>query len=141
MTPVINYPAVLAAAVSSIVLGFLWYGPFFGKPWMKIVGLTKESMNQAKAKGMTTTYLIMTLGSLLMAFVLAHDLEFASVYTQTTGISAGLMAAFWNWLGFIAPVLVGDQLWGGKPWKLFLINGGYYLTSMCIMGTLLALWK
>jgi hypothetical protein len=141
MTPVINMVAVLVAAASSIVLGFLWYGPLFGKPWMAMMGFTKDSMEKAKAKGMTTNYLVMTLGSFLMAYVLAHSLEFASVYTKTYGVSAGLMAAFWSWLGFVAPVQVGDQLWGGKPWKLFLITGGYYLVSLCIMGVILASWK
>jgi hypothetical protein len=141
MTPVINYAAVIVAMLSSIVLGFAWYGPLFGKPWMAIMGFSKDSMDKAKAKGMTKNYLIMMVGSFLTAYVLAHALEFASVYTKTYGISAGLMAAFWNWLGFIAPVQVGDQLWGGKPWKLFLITGGYSLVSMCIMGVILAVWR
>jgi len=141
MTPVINYAAVIAAMLSSVVLGFLWYGPLFGKPWMAMMGFTKDSMDKAKKKGMTTNYLVMMLGSFLMAYVLAHSLEFASVYTKTYGVTAGLMAAFWSWLGFVAPVQVGDQLWGGKPWKLFLITGGYYLVSLCIMGVILASWK
>ena len=141
MTPVINYAAVIVAMLSSVVLGFLWYGPFFGKPWMSMMGFTKDSMEKAKKKGMTTNYLVMMLGSFLMAYVLAHSLEFASVYTKTYGVTAGLMAAFWSWLGFVAPVQVGDQLWGGKPWKLFLITGGYYLVSLCIMGVILASWK
>ncbi|MBI3341870.1 DUF1761 domain-containing protein, partial [Candidatus Curtissbacteria bacterium] len=34
----INYMAVVAAAVVNMVLGFLWYGPLFGKPWMKMMG-------------------------------------------------------------------------------------------------------
>lgn len=141
MAPVLNFAAIFVATFAAIALGFLWYGPLFGKPWMAMMGLSKDSMDKAKAKGMTKNYLIMTLGSFLMAFVLAHALEFASAYTQTYGVAAGLMAAFWNWLGFIAPVQAGDQLWGGKPWKLFLITGGYYLVSMCMMGVILALWR
>ncbi|MFA5936110.1 MAG: DUF1761 domain-containing protein [Patescibacteria group bacterium] len=141
MIPVINYAAVIVAMLSSMVLGFLWYGPLFGKPWMAIMGYSKDSMDKAKNKGMTMNYIIMAIGSLLTAFVLAHALEFASVYTKTFGISAGLMAAFWNWLGFMAPIHAADQLWGGKPWKLFLITAGYSLVSMGIMGVILALWK
>ena len=44
----INYLAVLAAAVSNMVLGFLWYGPLFGKTWSKLMGwgeMTPEKMN------------------------------------------------------------------------------------------------
>ncbi len=43
----INYGAVLVAAIIEIVLGFLWYGPFFGKMWMKSIGVT-----EGKTKGM-----------------------------------------------------------------------------------------
>ncbi len=133
----INYWAVLAAAVASIVLGFTWYGPLFGKPWMAHMGFTKESMEAAKKKGMTLNYVLMSLGSLVMAYVLAHNLVFAAAYTETAGVSAGLMAGFWAWLGFIAPVVMGDQLWGGKKWGLYPINAGYYLVSLLLMGAIL----
>lgn len=137
----INYVSVLAAAISSVVLGFLWYGPLFGKPWMKIMGISKDSMTKAKMKGMQMNYALMTLGSLVMAYVLAHSLVFAATFTQTSGYQAGLMVGFWSWLGFVAPVEMGSQLWEGKPWKLFWIQGGYYLASLCIMGIILAVWK
>jgi len=39
-----------------------------------------------------------------MSYVLAHELIFASVYLKVSGVSAGLMCGFFNWLGFIAPV-------------------------------------
>ena len=136
----LNYLAVFVAAASSMVLGFLWYGPVFGKPWMALMGFTKESMDAAKAKGMAKSYAIMAIGSIFMSFVLAHAFVFASTYMQVTGVSAGLQTGFWNWLGFIAPVVVGDQLWGGKSWKLFPITAGYYLVSLCMMGVILAVW-
>lgn len=137
----INYLAVFVAALCSIVLGFLWYGPLFGKPWMKMMGIDPKSIDKEKMKGMNKTYAIMTLTTLLMSYVMAHSLIFASSYTQTYGIAAGLMAAFWNWLGFMLPILTGDQLWGGKPWKLLPITSGYYLVSLSLMGIILSLWK
>lgn len=141
MTPDINYLAVVVAAVASMVLGFLWYGPVFGKPWMQLMGFTKESIEKMKGKGMGKTYAFMAIGSLVTAFVLAHALTFASAYTETTGVAAGLMVGFWNWLGFVAPVQMGAQLWEGKPWKLFLITSGFYLVSLCVEGVILALWS
>lgn len=135
----INYVAVLVAALASIVLGFAWYGPLFGKQWMAMMGFTKESIDAAKKKGMAKTYVLMAVGSLVMAYVLAHALVFASAYTKTVGVSAGLMVGFWNWLGFVMPVKMGDQLWGGKPWMLLVLDGGYYLVSLCAMGVILAL--
>jgi len=137
----INYLAVLAGAIMSMPLGFLWYGPLFGKQWMAWSGMDPKAIDKAKAKGMGKSYTIMFIGSLIMSFVLAHSLVFASVYTQTSGVAAGLMVGVWSWLGFIAPVTLGTVLWDGKPWKLWVLNNAYYLILLCVMGVILALWQ
>lgn len=134
----INYLAVLIAAISNMVLGFIWYGPLFGKTWIRLIGLTEEKLEAQKKKGMGKAYGIQALGSLVMSYVLAHTLIFASSYTNTTGIPAGLMAGFWSWLGFIAPVSLASVLWEGKPWKFWLITTGYYLVALLLMGSILA---
>ncbi len=135
----VNYVAIVVAALASMVLGMLWYGPVFGKKWQALMGFTEESM-----KSMTMTPMkAMGLGlvaQLVMSYVLSHSLLFASAYLQTTGMNAGLMAGFWNWLGFIAPVTVGVVLWEGKSWQLWMLNSGYYLTSLLLMGTILSWW-
>ena len=137
----LNYLAVIGAAIAQMVLGFLWYGPLFGKPWMALMGITPEKMDAMKQKSMGKTYAIMTVGALLMSFVLAHALVFASSYLKAEGVTAGLAAGFWNWLGFIAPVTIGSVLWEGKPWKLWVLNAGYYLIGLCLMGIILAVWQ
>ena len=136
----INYLAVLASAIVMMVLGYLWYGPIFGKMWTELAGLTPEKMAAAKAKGMTMSYVIQAIGALLTSFVLAHAIVFAGAYMQISGIAAGLEGAFWNWLGFVAPATVGMVLWEGKPWKYWFIVAGYYLVSMLVIGVLLGLW-
>jgi hypothetical protein len=49
--------ATLLATVLSFVLGGLWYGPVFGKTWMRLVGVTeatlRENFNPAKTYGIT----------------------------------------------------------------------------------------
>ncbi|MDO8648788.1 MAG: DUF1761 domain-containing protein [Candidatus Peregrinibacteria bacterium] len=136
----LNIPAILASTVASMVIGFVWYGPLFGKQWMKMMKIDHASMEKAKKEGMGKLYALAALGSLLMSFVLAHSLVFASTYLDVYGVQAGLQAGFWNWLGFIAPVTLGGVLWEGKPWKLWILNNGHYLVSMLIMGVILAVW-
>ncbi len=137
----INYLAVIVAAVANMVLGFLWYGPLFGKQWMALMGMTKEKMDAEKAKGgMWKVYLLAFIGSLVMAFILDHAIIFAGSYLGVSGWSAGLQGGFWNWLGFIAPVTLGSVLWEGKSWKLWFLMNGYYLLSFLIMGSIVALW-
>lgn len=132
--------AVLLATLVAIILGFLWYGPLFGKAWMATMGITPEQVAEVKAKGMPkTTYPLMILSSLVMAFVLGHVYLFGSTFTGTFGVMGGLSAAFWSWLGFVAPVLLGGVLWEKKSWKWWLILSGYYLVSLLLQGIVFAL--
>ena len=141
----INYLAVLVSALAAIILGALWYGPLFGKAWMKEAGLTADDVQRAKTdpkakSAMMRSYVFMAVGALVMAYVFAHSLVFASYYLEMTGVGSGLTAAFWNWLGFIAPVTLAPMLWEGKSAKYWVITGGYYLVSLGIMGVILGLW-
>ena len=137
----ITYLAVLGAAVASMVVGALWYGPLFGKKWIALSGMTKEAMESAKSKGMGKLYALGFVGSLVMSYVLAHALVFASSYTETSGLPAGLMVGFWNWLGFVAPVTLSSVLWENKSWALWFLNNSYYVVSLLIMGAILAVWQ
>ncbi len=141
MVPV-NYLAIFAATILSVVLGSLWYGPLFGKTWTKLMGWSKSEMDKGAAdkNAMMKSYGIQFVGSLIMMFVLAHALVFAKFYLHEDGISAGLSTGFWNWLGFIMPVSLTSVLWEGKPWKLWLINNGYNLVLLLAAGVLLSLW-
>ncbi|MEK7201885.1 MAG: DUF1761 domain-containing protein [Patescibacteria group bacterium] len=134
----INYLAVVVSAIAAMVVGYLWYGPLFGRQWRHLMGVTKESMSQ---KFMTQTYTIMFISVLVMAGVLAHNLVFGSAFLNLSGVTAGIQVGFWNWLGFVVPVSLGTVLWERKPWKLWFINAGYYLVVMVKMGIILALWQ
>ncbi|MBI2551232.1 DUF1761 domain-containing protein [Candidatus Uhrbacteria bacterium] len=136
----INHLAVFVAALSSLVLGCIWYGPLFGKPWMRLAGLSHEKIAEAKKKGMAGRYSVMLIGTVVMSYVLWHEITFAIAFFGVSGIGAGLEGGFWIWLGFIAPVLMGAVLWEGKSWTLWLINAGYYLLSLMLMGGILASW-
>lgn len=138
----VNYLAVVVAAVGSMVLGGLWYGPIFGKKWAALSGMTSDKMAEAKARGesMTKSYVLMFIGCLLMAYVFTHFIGYSSGFLQESGLSVGLSAAIWAWLGFIAPVTVGKVLWEGKPWKLWILESGYYLASLLLMGLILSSW-
>jgi hypothetical protein len=81
----INYFAVLACGVISIVLGFLWFGPLFGKLWMSLSGMPTDAMERAKndraiKRKIYQGYGIAFIASLIMAFVLAHLLSVIAVF-------------------------------------------------------------
>src|SRR3989344_1816524 len=118
----VNYLSVLFAAIASMILGFLWYGPLFGKAWVKLSGISKKDIGKAKKEGMGRKYFFEFLTALIMAYVLAH---FAN-YVQATTITDAFALGFWAWLGFIATVQLGIVLWEGRTFKLYLLKAGYY---------------
>jgi hypothetical protein len=139
----INYWAILVCGIASMVLGSLWFGPLFGKPWQKLMGW--ENVDAAKKeemmKGMTKSYVFAFVGALVMAYALAHSLVFAQAYLKVSGSSAALQGAFWTWLGFIAPVTMSSILWEGKSWKLWTLTNAYYLIQLLIFAFILVSWK
>lgn len=124
--PEVNCLQVFLASLSSMVLGSLWYGPIFGKPWMKMMGMTKEGSKNVPSSEMSKLYGIQFVGSVIMAFALS---QFPA------------QSVFIIWAGFVAPVTLGTVLWEGKPWKLWFLNNGYYLTLLYIMSFILSLWN
>src|SRR3989344_5768242 len=101
----VNFLAVLASAVASMVVGSIWYGPLFGKKFMSAMGFDKMSPeHQAEMKkGMMLTYLWQFIASLVMFYVFAWLICALGAVTVTGGIQA----AFWVWLGFIVPTKFG----------------------------------
>ena len=134
---IVNYLAILISAVVSFVIGGLWYGPIFGKMWIALMGFTQKDIDKAKQKGMSKSYLITFVASLIMAFVLAHFI----IYTGASNFFEGFQVGFWVWLGFVATTQLGTVLWENKSWNLFILNIAYWLVNLLVMGAILAVWQ
>ena len=65
---VVNCWAVLVSAIASMVIGSIWYGPLFGKQFLKAMGMDQWSPEkQAEMKkAMTMTYVWQFIASLVM---------------------------------------------------------------------------
>ena len=62
-----NFLAILVAALTTVVVGFLWYGPLFGKVWSSENGFTNEDLitgNRFKL------FWLIFLFSILLAFIM-----------------------------------------------------------------------
>jgi hypothetical protein len=129
----VNYLAVIVAAVLQMVLGFLWYGPLFGKTWMGFMKITPAQMGR---QGMGKTYAWSAVMSLITAYVLSLLVD----YMGAKSVGAGLAAGFWPWLGFVVPVTASSLLYENRPFGLWVLNAGYQLVSLALMGALLAAW-
>jgi hypothetical protein len=129
----INYFAVVVAAVSAFVIGGMWYSPLlFHKAWMRANGFSDADLQRG------STGVIFGLAfvfSLIMAANLAAFLG-APDTTVVWGATAGALTAIWVGLG-IAVVALFER----RPWTYTLINGGYWLVSLVVMGTIIGAWR
>lgn len=135
----VNYLAILVAAVVSMAVGFLWYSKiFFGKPWTKLMGYTEEGIKKAQ-KEMGKMYILSFAAALITAYILSHVMVLSENFYDYSREATGLSTAFWMWLGFIMPVQLTGEIFGGKKWTLFAINTGYQLVSILAMGLTIAI--
>jgi hypothetical protein len=129
----LNYWAILVAGASAMVVGALWYAmPVFGRTWMTMVGKTEDDLK----RGVGTAYSGMFILALVLAFILAHFLQFA----DATTLGQGLTTALWVWLGFVVTTKGADYLFAHKPLKLYLIDVGYHLVEILVMSAILVSW-
>ncbi len=129
----INYLAVIAAAVSTFLIGGLWYSPLlFEKPWRKANGFGENDVKGGEGKifGLALVF------SLLMAANLAAFLAGPDT-TVSWGATAGLLAG----LGWVALGIAIVALFERRPWSYILVNGGYFVVAFTVMGAILGAWR
>ena len=76
------------------------------------------------------------IGSALMAFVLVHAVHYTGAHNWAQGAAVG----FFNWLGFAAAATLDSVMFEKRPWQLYLIQKGYLLLALLLMGVVLAVW-
>lgn len=130
--PAVNWLAILVSALSTFLIGGLWYSPaVFGKAWMKENGFTEESMkgsNMVKIFGLT--FVLALIASVNLAMFLGPDVNVG------LGAFYGFLAGF----GWVATFVGTHYLFERKSFKLFLINAGYSTVSLTVMGVIIGAW-
>lgn len=130
----INYLAVLVAALSTFLIGGLWYSPLlFGKAWMRVNNFSEQEVEKfSKARMFGWSFVF----SLVMAFNLAMFL--AGPDTNVTwGMAAGALAGF----GWVAMAIGIIAVFENRSWSYIAINGGYMTVAFIVMGAILGAWR
>lgn len=127
----INWASVLVAAISSFLIGGIWYGPMFGQAWMNAFGYTEEDL---KKRSIPKTFGL----SLVLAFVASLILEM--FIGPNADALYGTMAGFLAGFGWVATFLGILYLFEMQTLKVYLINAGYCVISLTIMGVILGAW-
>lgn len=123
--------AVVVAAASSFVVGGVWYGPLFGKAWMRASGITEEKAREASmGRVMGLSFLLQLVAAAVLLMFIGPEAEpgFAVAAAAAVGV-------FW-----VAPAFGVVYLFEQRPLAHWVVNAGYHAVAFTVMGVVLGFW-
>ncbi len=158
-----NLLALVTAAFSTLIVGFIWYNPkVFGTIWMREAGLTEEKM---KGANMLVIFGLSVFFAFLISLVLqnlavhqtgafgmiggggAKDIKpsyaafMADYGTAFRTFKHGALHGFITGLFFAFPMIAINSLFERKSWKYTFVNAGYWTVNFTIMGGIICAWQ
>lgn len=154
----INFPIVLLAALVPMVIGFLWYGPLFGKAWMKASGMTPEMAREASmVKVFGFSFLFCVMVSFVLQFLVIHQYSLSSLIqgdqSETSAkwladsmaayggrfrtFGHGMVHGFMTGFLLALPFVGMSALYERRSAAYIFIHAGYWTVSLMLMGGVL----
>ena len=158
----VNFLAILVAALSTLVVGFIYYNPkVFGNAWIREAGLNEEELkkgaNMGKIFAMAILYAFFI--SFILQFLVVHQFgpmgmiggdptvakpsyqAFMNDYgTAFRTFKHGMLHGFMSGLFLALPIIGTNALFERRSFKYTLITGGFWIVCFTIMGGILSAW-
>ena len=132
----INWLAVVACVVASMIIGGTWFGPkTFFPIWWKAVGKSDNDVSSGMSMGMVWGLIV--LASFVQAVFMS--LMVHAMGSMTPGgatLGSGAMAGFFLWLGFVAPSSLTNKLFADRL-KAWVLEAGNHLITFVAMGAII----
>ena len=136
----INWLAVVACLVISMLSGSVWYNPkTFFPVWWK--GIGKKEGEAPGQSNMAVTWGLTIFAALVQAVAMAFVVNFVSDVTGSMSLLIGAGIGFMLWFGFIAPTYLTNKLFAGHGFKVWAIEAGNHLLNFILFGAVLGLWR
>ncbi|MBI4258988.1 MAG: DUF1761 domain-containing protein [Actinobacteria bacterium] len=128
----VNYLAVLVGGVAYFAIGALWYSPaLFAKPWMAAAGVDPQG-------GMNA---VLFLGTFVLELVAALGLGLLAVWTGASSVGDGLLLGLTAGVAFSLTSLIVTFAYENRKPVLHLINGGYHVVALAVVGIIVSVWS
>lgn len=126
-----NYLAIALATVAAMLVGWIWYGPLFGKKWRSLTGDPKTNP--------AVIYPITLVATFVTGYVIAYVTGGTSTALGNGFIVPALFTGFFLWLGFSFARQLINTLFEKKSFTHFFINTGHDLAVALVMATIIGL--
>ena len=130
----LNWLAVGVSALSAFMIGGLWYGPLFGKAWQSLSGLSDADIQSGHPSKIYGGAFVL---NVIAAFGMGMVLQLHPSPDLASGFNVGLLIG----LAFVATTFGINYLFAQKPLRLYLIDAGYMVVLMTVMGSILGVWR
>ena len=128
----VNVLAVLVAALSSFVLGGLWYSnALFGNAWRREAGDQRKPGEGHPVKVFGVSFGFALVAPLAYAFLVPAAADPVDALVQGLLVGAGMVGASFG---------INYQF-AGRGFRLWLIDGGYHTVQFVLYGLILGLWR
>jgi hypothetical protein len=119
----LDWLALIVAGVVVFLLGYVWYGPLFGKQWRAATG---REMSEPDPKVMVMGYVKFFLfGMGLAYFIPALHVAFQNPSSFETLVVSSLVLAFF----IVGMALASRVIWEGGSWTLWGIDFGFWFLA------------
>jgi hypothetical protein len=128
--PHVNYLAVIAAALSSFLLGGIWYSALFRSAWIREVNPGEAPKGGNMAMIFAGAFLLALIASWVFAMFLGPNANWK--FGAATGFAAGA--------GWVATSFGINYLFARRSLALFSIDAGYHTVQFTLIGLILGAW-
>ncbi|MCU0946723.1 MAG: DUF1761 domain-containing protein [Porphyrobacter sp.] len=124
---------VLAGAAAFFLVGALWYGVIFAKPWQRAAGLSNSQLRQGN---MGLIFGLAFVFEVLIAMVLWHLIARTDPAPHVV-----MMMAVGFAVGVMIPAIGINYLFLRKSLALFLLDAAHFIIGMAAMGGVFLLFR
>ena len=133
--PAINWLSIVISALIPMLVGFVYYHEkVFGNAWMQSLGITKE---HAKNANMPLIFGVTFIMSVFLSFFMLFNVDGMGQEGRYDTFQHGMAHGMIVCLMVATPIMVINGLFEMKKWKNLLINIGYWLITLMLMGGVL----
>ena len=127
----VNILAVAVAALSSLLIGGVWFSPIlFARAWQREAGLTDDQLRKGAGKALGSAFVLALIIALNLGMFLGRHAGIA------WGAGAGALAG----IGWATASLATVYLFERRSLILIVIDGGYLAVSYAVMGAIIGVW-
>lgn len=127
----VNFIAVLVAALSSFLLGGLWYSKLlFGPAWQREAGDVRKPGDAHPARVFGLSFVFALVAAFAYAWLMPPAASAGKAVCQGLVVGAGFVAASFG---------INYQF-ANRSTLMWLIDGGYHAVQFAIYGLILGLW-